>query len=56
MQPVVTTKAGSSPGARWLFVSALALFTAAVYLAFPARLFFGEGFKWALRLQVSHEE
>lgn len=29
-------------------VTALALLVGAVYLAFPARLYFGEGFKWAL--------
>lgn len=35
-------------GGPFLPVTALGLLVGAVYLAFPARLYFGEGFKWAL--------
>jgi hypothetical protein len=38
---------GSSRGSL-LPASVLALLVGAIYLAFPARLYFGEGFKWAL--------
>ncbi len=43
-----STDANSRSRGALLPVSSLALLVAAVYLAFPARLYFGEGFKWAL--------
>jgi hypothetical protein len=48
MGPVDTDRDRSPRGASLISGTALALLVGAVYLLFPARLYFGEGFKWAL--------
>ncbi len=48
MEPAATDRDRLPRGVSLISVTTIALLVGAVYLVFPARLYFGEGFKWAL--------